>query len=65
MIPPLRGELSDGKGAGSVDGGVLAGGMSEGFDGGCKAEPNGPDVEGVDSDFETLRWFWLPHELVS
>jgi selenocysteine lyase/cysteine desulfurase len=24
-----------------------------------------PDVEGVDSDFETLRWFWLPHELIS
>ena len=23
----------------------------------------GPDVEGVDDDFETLRWFWLPHEL--
>jgi selenocysteine lyase/cysteine desulfurase len=30
------------------------------------AERDGrPDVEGVDSDFETLRWFWLPHELVS
>jgi selenocysteine lyase/cysteine desulfurase len=24
-----------------------------------------PDVQGVDEDFETLRWFWLPHELSS
>ena len=24
---------------------------------------DGPDAPGVDTDFETLRWFWLPHEL--
>jgi hypothetical protein len=24
-----------------------------------------PDVEGVDDDFELLRWFWLPHELTT
>ena len=24
---------------------------------------DGPDVQGVDEDFETLRWFWLPGDL--
>ncbi len=24
---------------------------------------DGPDAPGVDTDFEMLRWFWLPHDL--
>jgi selenocysteine lyase/cysteine desulfurase len=27
--------------------------------------PDEPDVTGVDDDFETLRWFWLPTELTT